>query len=52
MALRRRNDPDAFMLSGNPLDRALQALEVAREQIRRGQQETDDYGVEGALVDA
>ena len=35
MALRRRNEPDTMMLSGDPLDRAQQALEVARDQILR-----------------
>ncbi len=42
MALRRRNDPDTVMLTGDPLNRAQQALEAAREQIRRGQEETAD----------
>jgi len=52
MPLIRRNEPNTVTLSGDPLERALQALEVAREQIRRGQQEADDYRVEAALVDA
>jgi hypothetical protein len=39
MALKRRNDPETVMLSGDPLNRALQALDVAREQILRGQEE-------------
>jgi hypothetical protein len=52
MPLIRRNDPDTVMLSGDPLERARLALDAAREQIRRGQQEADDYRVEGALVDA
>lgn len=51
MALRRRNDPDTVMLSGDPLDRARQALDVAREQVRRGQEETADYRVEDCLVE-
>jgi hypothetical protein len=52
MPLRRRNEPDTVMLSGDPLDRAQQALDIAREQIRRGQQETADYQAEDALVEA
>ncbi len=52
MALRRRNESDTVMLSGDPLDRAQQALEVARDQILRGQEETADYRVEDCLVEA
>jgi hypothetical protein len=52
MALRRRNDPDTVMLFGDPLDRAQQALDIARQQVRRGQEETTDYRVEDALVEA
>jgi hypothetical protein len=52
MALRRRNEPDTLMLSGDPLDRAQQALEVARDQILRGREETADYRVEDCLVEA
>jgi multidrug efflux pump subunit AcrA (membrane-fusion protein) len=52
MAFRRRNDPDTVMLSGDPLDRARQALDVAREQILRGQEEAADYRVEDCLVEA
>jgi hypothetical protein len=52
MALRRRNEPDTVMLSGDPLDRARHALDVAREQVRRGQEETADYRVEDCLVEA
>jgi hypothetical protein len=52
MALRRRNDPDPVMLSGDPLVRARLALDVAREEIRRGQEETADYRVEDCLVEA
>jgi hypothetical protein len=40
------------MLTGDPLNRAQQALEAAREQIRRGQEETADYRVEDCLVAA
>ena len=36
MALRRRNDSDTVMLSGDSLDRAQQALDIARQQVRRG----------------
>jgi hypothetical protein len=39
-------------LSGGPVDRALQALEIARQQILRGQQEDDDYRIENGLVEA
>jgi hypothetical protein len=52
MALRRRNDPDTVMLSGDPLDRAQQALDIARQQVRRGQKVTADYRAEDALVEA
>jgi hypothetical protein len=40
------------MLSGDPLDRARQASDVARDQVRRGQEETADYRVEDCLVEA
>jgi hypothetical protein len=52
MAFRRRNEPDTVMLSGDPLDRARQALDVARERVRRGHEETADCRVEDCLVEA
>nr|WP_294526218.1 hypothetical protein [uncultured Rhodopila sp.] len=39
-------------IAGDPLDRAQHALDVAREQILRGQEETADYLVEDCLVEA
>jgi len=34
-----KNEPDTVILSGDPLDRAQQALDVARHQIRVAQHE-------------
>jgi hypothetical protein len=37
---------------GDPIDRAQQALEAARHQIRLGHHETDNYWAEEALSEA
>jgi hypothetical protein len=50
--LKRPNGPDTVTLSGDPLERAQQVLDVARHQIRLGQNQTDNYHVEDALNDA
>jgi len=50
--LKRPNEPDVVTLSGDPIERAQQVLDVARHQIRLGQHQTDDSRVEEALGEA
>jgi hypothetical protein len=43
---------DVFTLTGDPIDRVQQVLDVARHQIRLGQHAPIDYRMEAALAEA
>ncbi len=52
LMLKRPNQPDVITLTGDPIERAQQVLDAARDQLRMGQQQTDSYRVEEALSEA
>ena len=50
--VKRSNEPDIITLSGDPIERAQQVLDVARHQVRLAQNGSETYQVEDALNEA